>query len=90
VADSLDASTLPKSDQLAVERTLLANERTFLAYFRSSVVFLSSGLAAMSLEVFENVRYIGVLLIVLAPPLFGLGLYRYVLVRRRTLKYLRN
>lgn len=79
---------LPRTDKLAVERTLLANERTFLAYFRTSVVFLSSGSVGLGLEVFENIRYIAVFLIVLAGPVFFFGLWRYRRVRQRTLRYL--
>ena len=85
---ALAQSTVPRTDKLAVERTLLSNERTFLAYFRTAVVFLSSGLAVLGLELFQNVRYVAVLLIVLSPPILAFGLWRYARVRNRTLRYL--
>lgn len=39
---------LPLADELAVERTRLANERTLLAYIRSSMYFLVAGLTINS------------------------------------------
>lgn len=87
-SQALAQSTVPRTDKLAVERTLLSNERTFLAYFRTGVVFLSSGLAVLGLEMFQNVRYVAVLLIALAPPIFAFGFWRYARLRKRTLRYL--
>lgn len=78
------------TDKLAVERTRLANERTFLAYFRSSIVFLSSGFAIITLQVLEEVKWIGYALIVIGPILFFIGLYRLLYVKRRIRKYYRE
>jgi len=80
-------TSLPRTDQLAVERTLLANERTFLAYFRTSVVFLTSGLAIRDIEFFSDIRYLSALLIVLGPLTFMVGLYRSIQLHRRILRY---
>lgn len=37
------------SDELAIDRTLLANERTFLAYARTSLAFGAAGATALQL-----------------------------------------
>ncbi|MGB5981797.1 MAG: DUF202 domain-containing protein [Nonlabens sp.] len=77
------------TDELALERTKLANERTFLAYFRSSVVFLSSGLAILKLSMFEEIKWLGVSLVILGPILIIIGIVRLVYVKRK-LKKLRE
>lgn len=82
--------TLPTTDLLAIERTLLANERTFLSYFRSAVVFLASGLAILEIEFFESVRSISWALIALSPCTLGFGLWRSLSVRRKVLRHLRE
>lgn len=75
------------SDQLAIERTRLANERTFLAYFRSSIVFLSSGFAIIKLEVLNEIEWIGYILLGIGPILLLIGLLRFIYVRRSIKKY---
>ncbi len=74
---------LKLSDKLAIERTRLANERTFLAYFRSAIVFSSSGAAILKLDMFEEVKWIGYLLIIIGPILLLIGLLRLIYVKRR-------
>lgn len=81
------ASTLPRGDQLAIERTLLAVERTFLAYFRTGVVFLTSGLAILNIEFFAPIRQIALVLIGLSPLVFGVGILRFVRARKRILAH---
>jgi len=74
-------------DYLAVERTRLANERTFLAYFRTFVVFLSSGVAILRLEFLQDIKFLGVLLIAVAPVILLIGGLRLIYVRRKIRKY---
>lgn len=74
---------LKTTDWLAIERTKLANERTFLAYFRTSVIFLATGLSLEKIELLDEVKFLGIWLILLAPLLFGLGLYRFLRVKRK-------
>jgi len=74
-------------DYLAVERTRLANERTFLAYFRTFVVFLSSGVAILRLEFLQDIKFLGVSLIALAPVILLIGALRLMYVRRKIRKY---
>jgi len=73
-------------DQLAIERTKLANERTFLAYFRSSVVFLSSGIAIFKIQYLQEIKTIGIVLIVLGPILFLAGITHYLQKQRKIKK----
>lgn len=71
------------TDQLAIERTKLANERTFLAYFRTGIVFSSSGFAIVKLELLEEIAMIGYFLIVLGPLLVLIGLLRFSYVKKK-------
>lgn len=57
---------MSRTDLLAIERTKLANERTFLAYFRTFIVFLSSGFAILKMELLQEIRAIGFLLLIIA------------------------
>ena len=75
------------TDQLAIERTRLANERTFLAYFRSAIVFLSSGAAIIKLKILEEIEWVGYALIVVGPVLLCIGLIRFMYVKRSVKKY---
>lgn len=79
--------SLPRTDELAIERTLLANERTFLAYFRTAAVLLTSGLAILHIEFFESIRFVSVGLIGLSPLVAGLGTWRLLTVRRNILRH---
>lgn len=71
------------SDQLAIERTRLANERTFLAYFRTGIVFSSSGFAIVQLQLLEEIAWIGYFLICVGPVLLAVGLIRLSYVRKK-------
>ena len=68
---------LKTTDKLAIERTRLANERTFLAYFRSFIVFLSSGFAIIKLDILQEIKWVGFILILIGPILFFIGLIRF-------------
>lgn len=78
---------LSLTDNLAIERTRLANERTFLAYFRSAIVFLSSGFAIIKLQMLQEIIWIGYALIVIGPMLFFIGLFRLIYVKRTIKKF---
>ncbi len=88
--DPNNTQPLKLTDWLALERTQLANERTFLAYFRTFVVFLSSGFAILKVEVLQEVRELGWALLVLAPCLLLVGIYRFLHVKRKLKKFYRN
>ena len=78
---------LNKTDNLAIERTKLANERTFLAYFRTSIVFLSSGFAIIKIDALRDIADIGYFLMGVAPILFLIGIIRFFYVRRKLKSY---
>ncbi len=71
------------SDWLAIERTRLANERTFLAYFRTSLALLAGSVTILRLDAFRDIRWLGYILLVLAPLVLLVGLWRLLSVRRR-------
>ncbi|MGJ5643305.1 DUF202 domain-containing protein [Formosa sp. S-31] len=77
-----DTSKLITRDWLAIERTKLANERTFLAYFRTFMVFLGTGLTIIKMHMFENLESFGIVLLIIAPIVLGIGLYRLIYVRK--------
>ena len=74
---------LSLSDWLAIERTRLANERTFLAYFRTSLALLAGGVTILRLDAFQDVRWLGYVMLLLAPLVFLVGLWRLFSVKRR-------
>ncbi len=74
-------------DILALQRTHLANERTFLAYFRTFIVLLSSGVAILRLELLQDIRLLGWVLLAIAPVMLIVGIYRLRYVRRQIHKY---
>lgn len=69
-------------DWLAIERTKLANERTFLSYFRTALFILVSGVTILKIEELHPLLPMGYILVVLSPILLGIGLYRYIKVKR--------
>lgn len=75
-----------KSDLLALARSKLANERTFLAYFRTAIVFFSSGFAILKLGALKDIISIGYFLLILAPIMIIIGIFRYYYVRRHLRK----
>lgn len=78
----LEKDDLILRDHLAIDRTRLANERTFLAYFRTSIFFLGTGISVVHIQFFQEVTYIGWILVGMSPIIFSIGLYRLIRVRR--------
>lgn len=79
-----------KSDLLALARSKLANERTFLAYFRTAVVFFSSGFAILKLGALKDIVSIGYFLLILAPLMIVIGIFRYYYTRIQLRKVFEN
>ena len=73
---------LTLTDWLAIERTRLANERTFLAYFRTSLALLAGSVTILRLEAFEDIRWLGYILLVLAPLILLAGIWRLISVKK--------
>ena len=69
-------------DWLAIERTKLANDRTFLAYFRTFIVILGTGITILKLEMFSDLKSFGLILIIIAPILLIIGVFRLLRVKR--------
>ena len=74
-------------DWLAIERTKLANERTFLAYFRTFIVILGTGITLIKLELFQELKSIGVIFTAISPILLIVGLIRLFSVKRKIKKH---
>lgn len=82
-----NTTTLITRDWLAIERTKLANERTFLAYFRTFMVFLGTGLTIIKMHMFAQLESFGIVLLIIAPIILAIGIYRLVKVRKLIRKH---
>lgn len=69
-------------DYLAIERTRLANERTLLSYIRSSLYLILGGIAFLQLEGFANIKYLGILSLVLSVIFLIIGVYRFMMLKK--------
>ncbi|WP_100610528.1 DUF202 domain-containing protein [Confluentibacter lentus] len=69
-------------DYLAIERTRLANERTLLSYIRSSLYLILGGIAFLQLEGFSNIKYLGLLSLLLSVIFLVVGVYRFMLLKK--------
>lgn len=83
-------NTLTTRDWLALERTKLANERTFLAYFRTFIVILGTGITLMKLELFQELKSVGVVFTAISPILLLIGLIRWFSVRYKIRKHYKS
>ena len=79
---------MDSKDLLALERSQLANERTFLAYFRTFIVLISSGIAILKLDALKDILFLGYALILIAPFLLFIGIYRFKNTRIRLTRIL--
>ena len=82
-SDDNENKPLITRDWLAIERTKLANERTFLAYFRTFLVILGTGVTILKLEFFSDIKFYGIVLIIISAILLFIGLYRLLRVRKK-------
>ncbi len=66
------------SDNLAIDRTILANERTYLAYIRTFISFLAAGIGIVKYLRGETfIKLLGVFLIILSFIVIFIGTKRY-------------
>lgn len=70
-------------DFLALERTRLANERTLMAYIKASLYLLLGGIAFLQLEGFGNIKWFGVVSLVLSGLFVIIGMVRFTQLKRR-------
>lgn len=73
---------LSPNEALAIERTVMANERSLLAYVRTFVVFLSSGIALLKIELFQNMRLLAYFLITFSIVWLIGGIIRFVQIKK--------
>jgi len=69
-------------DLLAADRTVLANERTFLAFIRTSLTLLLGGISLVQFFPETLVEVVGWVFIPLAVLVMGLGVKKYIQMRR--------
>jgi len=69
-------------DELAIDRTLLANERTLLSYVRSGLAAVVGGITFLHFPQNGVLMYMGVALIPLGIAMVGVGYQRYASMRR--------
>ncbi len=81
--DFTNTDELILRDHLALVRTRLANERTLLSYIRSALYLLIGGIALLQLKDFGDLRWAGILSLVLCVLFVMIGLYRYHTLRRQ-------
>ena len=81
--DFTNTDELILRDHLALVRTRLANERTLLSYIRSALYLLIGGIALLQLEDYGDLRWAGILSLVLCVLFVLIGLYRYHTLRRQ-------
>ncbi len=70
-------------DELAIDRTVLANERTFLSYLRTSLSFAVVGGTILKFSDSPDLRVVGVIFLFLAGGSLGFGIWRSLTMRRR-------
>lgn len=81
---SMANDQLTLRDQLAIDRTKLANERTFLAYVRSAIMLFISGVTLVKLFADDTlVVQLGVALIPASLGIVVFGGLRFHRMRRR-------
>lgn len=74
-------------DYLALQRTTLANERTLFAYIRTSLYLILGGLGLNQVPLFENIKWIGTIALVVSAIILIYGFTRYVVLRRKLQKF---
>ncbi len=79
--ERFDPASLILRDELAIDRTLLANERTFLAYARSAVALVLAGLTFVHFSESGWYRVVGVLCVPLGVAVLLFGTRRFVRTR---------
>ncbi len=78
-------------DELARDRTHLANERTMLAYLRTAVMLAVAGGTAIKLFAEEPIAvYSGWALAVLSLPVAAFGMWRFLRVRKSLMRVKRE
>jgi len=64
-------------DELALDRTLLANERTLLAYLRSGISLLIAGVSIIHFSTHRWFSFVGIICLIAGPIIIAIGILRY-------------
>jgi putative membrane protein len=77
----INLTTLPLTDQLAVERTRLANERTLLAYVRTGLALVAGGFGVAEFVAGPAAPSVGVAIAIAGFVMLGVGIWRFMRAR---------
>ncbi len=86
----MNIKDLPLNDLLTVEMTYLSNERSMLSYMRTFMVFLSSGIAILKIELLNPLMLLGYISIALSVVILIIGIYRFFTVKKNVKRILKN
>lgn len=70
-------------DELAIDRTILANERTLLSYLRGSMALIIAGATFVHFIEFGMLRHIGMALVPIGLATGAIGVVKYRRMDRR-------
>jgi putative membrane protein len=77
----INLTTLPLTDQLAVERTRLANERTLLAYVRTGLALIAGGFGVSEFVAGPAAPSAGVAIALGGGVILLIGIWRFIRAR---------
>ena len=72
--------------EMALERTALANSQTLLAYVRTAIGLLAAGIGMFEFVNNQMIITMGVIIMLLAPAVVGIGVVHYFMVWRNLKK----
>ena len=74
-------------DYLALQRTTLSNERTLFSYIRTSLYLVLGGLGLNQVPLFENIKWIGTIALIISVIILIYGFTRYFVLRSKLQKF---
>lgn len=89
-AAAIRAKEAVLADQLAIERTKMANDRTILSFVRTSLYFSLAGFSFNEFISGNNGNIVGVLLFVTAGVILVIGTWRYRVTAKKIRKSVRQ
>ena len=86
--ERFDTNQLILRDELAIDRTILANERTMLAYLRGAITLIISGITVIHFVKTDMLYYVGISIIPIGiiTGIFGTVRYRKMNNRLRAIR----
>ncbi len=80
---NLTRKELTLRDELALDRTHLANQRTLLAYFRTGLYLLMTAAAVWNLKFLEELRWLGEIAVGVGILVTIVGIVNYYRMRKK-------